>query len=254
MRKKDWALITGASAGIGTELARVFAEQGWNLLLTGRNEERLRTLATALEAACGIQARTVAMDLAEPEGASRLKEAVKEPITALVNNAGFGSYGPFAESSYEKQTSMVQVNVMALMQLTRLFLPEMQQRREGYILNVASTAAFQPGPTMAVYYASKAFVFSFTYALAAELEESGVSATALCPGLTRSEFIERANLREHGRWPMMDPRAVALAGYRGMLRRKRVVVPGWYNRITSMISPCLPVRWTSAMARKVHEP
>jgi short-subunit dehydrogenase len=140
-----------------------------------------------------------------------------------------------------------------LVQLTRVFLPGMQARGRGYVLNVASTAAFQPGPTMAVYYASKAFVFSFTYALAAELAGTGVSATALCPGLTRSEFIARANLKEHGRWPMMDPRAVAVAGYRGMMRRKRVVVPGWFNRITAALSPCLPVRWTSALARKVHE-
>jgi short-subunit dehydrogenase len=253
MRKQDWALITGASAGIGTELARVFAEDGWNLVLTGRNSGRLDGLAHDLKRLHGVEVRPLPADLAQAGAAERLQRQIQEPVTALVNNAGFGSHGLFAEGELGTHSDMVQVNVMALMQLTRLFLPAMQGRGRGYILNVASTAAFQPGPTMAVYYASKAFVFSFTYGLAAELSGSGVSATALCPGLTRSEFIARANLKEHGRWPMMHPRTVALAGYRGMMGRKRVVIPGWFNRISAAMAARLPVYWTSSLARKVHE-
>lgn len=248
-----WALITGASAGIGRDLARVFAAEGWNVVLTARDGTRLEELSGKLKRETGVQTRIITQDLAAQDAAGQLFDAVREPITALVNNAGFGSYGLLSQTDFNVQSAMVQVNVMALFQLTHLFLPGMLERRDGYILNVASTAAFQPGPTMSVYYASKAFVYSFTYALAAELDGTHVSATALCPGLTRSEFADRAGMRMHPKWPAMESMVVARAGYNGMITRKRVVVPGWLNRLTSTFSPRLPVSWTSALARRVHE-
>src|SRR4029077_14644021 len=185
----DWALITGASAGIGCELARLFAAGHFNLVLLARNEARLRELAAALEKEFKIEALVVAKDLAQPNAAAQVFDAVRAtPISVLVNNAGFGSHGPFHQTDLALQTDMLQVNITALVQLAHLFLAPMLARGQGRILNVASTAAFQPGPMMAVHYASKAFVHSFSYALADELAGTSITVTALCPGLTRTEF------------------------------------------------------------------
>ncbi|HLH55137.1 MAG TPA: SDR family oxidoreductase [Verrucomicrobiae bacterium] len=250
----SWALITGASSGIGRELAIVFAENGYNLILVARDQARLAALADELRSVHNIQTRVLRQDLAEPGAAFNVFRSAQDiPVAVLVNNAGFGAYGPFAESDLATQSSMMQVNIMALVELTHRFLQPIRAKGAGRILNVASTAAFQPGPGINVYYASKAFVYSFSYALADELAGTGITVTALCPGLTRTEFQKRAQLSESGAWPMMSARAVAEAGYRGLMAGKRVVIPGLLNRIATFFARRTPPRITSLVVRKIHQ-
>lgn len=250
---ENWALITGASAGIGRELAGVFAEKRFNLVLVARDEKRLVGLATQLRAAHQVEARVLPQDLSRPEAGREIFDHLQDlPVSVLVNNAGFGQYGPFVKSDLKLQLEMMQVNMAALVSLTHLFVQPMLARQSGRILNVASTAAFQPGPMLSIYYASKAFVHSFTYALADELEGTGITATALCPGLTRTEFQQRANLGQGGAWPMMSARRVAEVGFRGMIQGKRVVIPGLMNRIASFFAKRSPARLTSMVVRRIH--
>jgi uncharacterized protein len=249
----EWALITGASSGIGLELARLFAADKFNVVLVARNKARLWELADELQRDHGIQTKVLVQDLSESGAAQKIVTAVADtPISLLVNNAGFGFYGPFAESDLAKQTSMMQVNMTALVELTYLFLKPMLARSSGRILNVASTAAFQPGPWINVYYASKAFVHNFSYALADEIEGSGVTVTTLCPGTTHTDFFKRGNFGNERAPFTMDARTVAVAGYRGVLRGKRVVIPGWQNKIASALAKRLPLAITSAIVRRIH--
>lgn len=250
-----WVLITGASTGIGAELARIFAAERFNVVLVARTRSRLEQLAAELSSQHNVQARVVPCDLSAPGAAAGLFEAVRDlPISILVNNAGFGHYGTFVESEFAVQREMMQVNMTALAELCHLFARPMIERRAGRILNVASIAAFQPGPTVNTYYASKAFVYSFSYALAMELNGTGVTVTALCPGTTRTEFFARANIHMKRPFPLMDPRRVAEAGYRGLMRGRRVVIPGITNKIMAWFSPCLPSALTAAIVRYLHRP
>ena len=250
-----WALITGASSGIGRELAEVCADHNWNVVLAARSQERLTVAADELRAVHRVQTRVAPVDLGVSGAPERLFQALSGvPISLLINNAGFGTYGPFAETDLSVQTEMIQVNVTALMQLTRLFLQPMLQCGSGRVLNVASTAAFQPGPMVSAYYASKAFVLSFSYALADELQGTGVTVTTLCPGMTRTEFQKRANMTAKESLPTMSPRTVAEVGFRGMMQGKRVVIPGLMNRVGAFLARRAPFRLTSAVVRKVHEP
>src|SRR6266403_224316 len=191
------ALVTGASSGIGRELAKCFAADGCRLILVARKRNALNSLADELRKLHQTQSEVFTADLARPDAASRIfqhTEANGTKIDVLVNNAGFGAQGRFAELPVERQLEMLQVNITALTQLTRLFLPGMIARRRGGVLNVASTASFQPGPGMAVYYATKAYVLSFSEAVAEELRHSGVTVTALCPGPTRTDFAATADV------------------------------------------------------------
>jgi uncharacterized protein len=250
----DWALITGATAGIGRELADLFAADKFNLVLVARNEPRLNQVAEELRSRHGIEVKVLPTDLASPAAPQEIFDALRDtPISILVNNAGFGIHGPFARNGLRAQTDLMQVNMTALVELAHLFVQPMLARRQGRILNVASTAAFQPGPMVNVYYASKAFVFSFSYALAEELSDSGVTVTTLCPGTTRTEFFDRAHLPVKRGMPMMSARKVAEAGYRGMMRGKRVVIPGLLNKVASAIAKRAPVRLTASLAKKFHE-
>ena len=249
----EWALITGASAGIGRELARCFAADRFNLALVARNQERLEDLAEELHQAHGIEAKVLVRDLARTGTAQDIFDSLRDkPVTVLVNNAAFGVYGPFAQNELHVQTDIMQVNMTALVELTYLFVQPMLARRSGRILNVASVAAFQPGPTMNIYYASKAFVHSFSYALSVELEGTGVTVTALCPGTTRTEFFIRAGMKIPQRWFAMDARTVAEIGYRGMMRGKRVVIPGWLNRIAAALAKRGPVCVAANAVRRIH--
>ncbi len=256
MRAMDaWALITGASTGIGRELAWVFAENGFHLALLARNEARLRELAAECERAHQVQTRVLARDLARPNAADEIFDALRDtPVEVLVNNAGFGCYGPFAQSDLRVQTDLMQVNMIALVQLTHRFLEPMIARGRGRVLNVASVAAFLPGPTVNVYYASKAFVFSFSYALAEELEGTGVTVTTLCPGSTRTEFFDRANIHMNRPWPLMDARKVAEVGYRATMKGRRVAIPGWSNKLICAVVKRVPPRLPARMVKKVHAP
>ena len=253
------ALITGASAGIGAELARVFAAHGHDLVVVARRAVELQTLAAELQRAHGVDVAVRAMDLARREAPAELHAAIDDAgleIGILVNNAGFGTYGEFATTDLSLELEMLQLNVATLTALTKLFLPDMLTRGGGRILNVASTAAFQPGPLMAAYYASKAYVLSLTEALAAELRGSGVTATALCPGPTRSEFQARAGMagvRLASAGPfLMDARTVAELGYRGLLRGRAVVVPGLVNKLGVLSVRLLPRRLVTAVVRRLQ--
>jgi len=250
----QWALITGASSGIGLELAKLFATDKFNLVLVARNEARLNQLATELRAKNGIETKALAKDLSSASAPQEIFDALRDtPIPILVNNAGFGWHGAFAETELERSLNMMHVNMDALVQLTHFFVQPMLARRAGKILNVASTAAFQPGPMVNVYYASKAFVHSFSYALAEELRDTGVTVTTLCPGTTQTEFFERGNFGPVRAAFTMDARTVAEAGYRGMMRGQRVVIPGLTNKIASAFAKRLPVRLTTAIVRRIHK-
>lgn len=251
----NWALITGGSAGIGCELARVFARNKFNLVLVARNEARLQQVADELRAKHGVETKILAKDLSLPDSPQEIAAALRDtPISALVNNAGFGWRGAFAEGDLQSNAlDMMHVNMDSLVALTRLFLPQMLSRRSGKILNVASTAAFQPGPHTNIYFATKAFVFSFSVALAEELSGTGVSVTTLCPGTTRTEFFERAGMKSSRRdLMMMEADVVAEIGYRGLMRGKSIVIPGATNKITSTLAGFVPAHWTAKIVRKIN--
>jgi uncharacterized protein len=251
---REWALITGASSGIGLELAKVFAANGHSLVLSARNESRLNQLAQELKAKHGVETKVLAKDLSQPNAAREIFDALRDtPVSILVNNAGFGSFGPFAGTDLRGQTEMIQVNITVLVELTHLFLQPMLARASGRVLNVASTAAFQPGPLVNVYYASKAFVYSFTYALAHELRGKGITVTALCPGSTRTDFFQRSGMRMKKSWPQMQARKVAEIGYAGLINSERVVIPGLVNKITSFFAKRLPARFTARAVEGLHE-
>jgi short-subunit dehydrogenase len=246
------ALVTGASAGIGKELARVLAPDH-DLILTARRVEELSALAAELRAAHGATCHVFPADLADPRGPRQLFDAVAAAglaVDVLVNNAGFGDHGPFADADLGKLLRMIQVNVTAVTELTGLFLPGMRARGRGKILNVGSVAGFQPGPLMAVYYATKAFVNSLSEALDDELSGTGITVTCLCPGPTQSEFRAVAGIRQgFSVARQMDTRAVAEAGVRGMRRGKRLVIPGFRNRLLIFVERFLPRRVVTAAVR-----
>lgn len=229
------ALITGASGGIGYELARLFARDGYNLVLVARGEQKLSEIKRDLEKRHGIKVTVVVKDLSEPSSPQELFDQVElegVEVDALINNAGFTDFGLFVETDPEKELQMMQVNMVTLTRLTKLFLPGMVERRSGRVMNVASTAAYIPGPLMAVYYATKAYVLSFSEALSNELEGTGVTVTALCPGPTETGFQKRGNMEDSklvaGR-KIMDSRTVAKIGYKGFMKGQPVVVTGLRN-------------------------
>ena len=251
------ALITGASGGIGLELARLFAADGYSLILVARSAEKLGLLAAALKGQHNIDAIAVPIDLSDPGAPEELFILLEERgigVDVLVNNAGFGTHGAFAESDVGMELQMLQVNIMALTHLTRLFLPNMLMNRRGRILNVASTAAFQAGPFMAGYYASKAFVLSFTEAIAAELDGSGVTVTALCPGPTDTGFQKRAGIEATPLFKSntMTSADVARIGYAGMLRGKRIVITGVKNKLLAFSTRLASRRIVTAIARRLN--
>ena len=251
----DWALITGASMGIGHELAKVFAAEKFNLVLIARNEARLQKVAEELRAQFAIEAKILRQDLSLPAAPQQIFDALRDtPISALVNNAGFGWRGAFAECDLQQHAlDMMHVNMDSLVALTRLFVPPMLARKQGRILNVASTAAFQPGPFANIYFATKSFVLSFSTALSEELEGTGVTVTALCPGSTRTEFFDRAGMKNmRPEWHMMDADVVARAGFRGLMRGKRVVIPGLMNKLTAKLANFVPTGITTRIVRKIN--
>ncbi len=255
-----WTLVTGGSGGIGFELARCFAGDGSDLVLVAQDPGRLEEASRRLEAEFGVRVRTLACDLSRPEAPRRIQEELSAAgvrVRALVNNAGFTMYGPFHRSDPAAQRALVEVNAAALTELTGRFLPPMVEAGEGAVLNVASTAGFLPGPLMASYYASKAYVISFTEALAVELEGTGVRVSALCPGATRSRFQERGRL-EGSRLlrlqPLDDPAWVAAAGYRGLLRGRTLVLPRLRDRLVPATARLTPWRLQARLVRAAQAP
>ena len=251
-------LITGGSSGIGSELAKLFAQDGYGLVLTARDHDALRARARELEAREHVPVRIIAQDLARASAPEEIVRELREAnvsIEILVNNAGFTTYGPFAQTDLTAQLGMLQVNIVALTQLTGLLIGDMVRRRRGAILNVASTAAFQPGPLMAVYYATKAYVLSFSEALTDELRGSGVRVSALCPGPTQTKFqqragIQRIRLMNRG---VMEAAEVARAGYRGLWQGRPVVIPGFRNRATALAVRVVPRNLVVRVVRWIQE-
>lgn len=240
------ALITGATGGLGKEFAKIFAKENYNLILIARNEEKLNNLKSELEASYPVTVTVFANDLSKEGAADEIFEFTQSAgleVNVLVNNAGFGDFGEYSQCDWEKQREMVQVNVLALMRLTRLYVPAMKSAKSGKILNVASVASFQPGPLMSVYYASKAFVLSFSEALYTELKKSGVTVTALCPGPVRTGFEDAANLSNSGLFKNLKvatPYKVALFGYKKMKKGRAVAIQGARNRFLIFVSRFSP--------------
>ncbi len=253
------ALITGASGGIGYELAKLFAKDHHNLVLVARNGSRLEQFGDELQRQFGNTVWTVALDLSAPAAPQSLFEELRREgveVHILVNNAGYGRFGEFAEVALEESVGQIQLNVSALTCLTRLFLGPMLERGSGKIMNVASTAGFQPGPLMAVYYATKAYVISFSEALANELAGKGITVTCLCPGATETSFAGRAGndqSRLFKKLRPMDAKTVARAGYQGLLKGKTMVIPGFRNWLVVESLRISPRKVVTAVSRWVSE-
>jgi len=253
------ALITGASSGIGLELAREFASHRHDVILVARSEEKLRALARELESN-GVRADVVAADLSSPSSPRTIVEAFASQgreIDVLVNNAGYGLFGRFLETPLATELDMIQVNIVALTELTKRVLPGMIARKRGRILNLASTAAFLPGPLMAVYYATKAYVLSFSEAIVTELEGTGVTVTALCPGPTASGFQAAARLGQSklvaGR-KLPTAADIARFGYEATMSGRAVAVPGLTNKLTAELHRFFPRSLVRKMVQRVQEP
>lgn len=254
----DTVLITGASAGIGRELARVFAADGSNLVLVARRQRAIAELAEQLRHEFVIETWAIPADLSEPDSPQVLFEKTRAlgiQIDVLVNNAGFGQSGRFDQVDTQRHLDVIAVNIAALTHLTRLFLPEMIARKRGGVLNVASTAAFVPGPLMAVYYASKAYVLSFTEALAEELADSSLTVSCLCPGPTKTEFAELANMNMSTLFRMgaANARRVAEAGYTGFRDGKVIILPGMKNKVTPSLVRLAPRSIVRRISKRLQE-
>ena len=253
------ALITGASGGIGYELARLFAKDRHNLVLVARSASRLTEVASELEREFHVSAKIIPLDLAAAPAPQFVFDQLQREnirVDFLGNNAGYGIRGEFAEVALEQSLGQIQLNITALTALTRLFLPAMIERRSGRILNVASTAGFQPGPLMAVYYATKAYVISFSEALAEELKNTGISVTCLCPGVTDTGFQKRAataNSILFKSLKPMDPGTVAMDGYRAMMSGKTMAIAGFRNWLVAESVRFAPRKWVTAISRRLLE-
>lgn len=253
------ALITGASTGLGREFALLCAREGYDVILVARSVPQLETLAIEIRRETNRHAIVLGCDLSEP-GAARAVFADASRagliVDVLINNAGFGLLGKFWELDSDQQSRMIHLNVTALTDLTRLFLPGMIERRRGRILNVSSTAAFQPGPLMAVYYATKAYVISFSHAIYNEAKDFGVAVTCLCPGPTKTEFAERAQMNATKLFSSgmaMSAAEVAAIGMRALKRGRPLVIAGRMNRLGAFLTRFAPMRLTAFMARRVQD-
>jgi uncharacterized protein len=253
------ALVTGASGGIGKAIAEQFAKDGVNVVIVARNMAQLQQIAADWRKRYGVEVMPLAADLSVSGAAATLADqiiAAGIDIDYLVNNAGYGLYGLFAQSSLEAELAMMRINMESVTVLTKRFLPQIHARK-GKIMNVASTAAFQPGPYMAVYYATKSYVLSFTEAIASELAGSGVTVTALCPGPTRSGFQDKAAMNESAlvkgkRLP--DAQSVGIAGYKAMMRGKRVYIPGIMNALMAQSVRFTPRNLATEIVKRMSIP
>ncbi|MBR8839270.1 MAG: SDR family oxidoreductase [Stigonema ocellatum SAG 48.90 = DSM 106950] len=252
-------LITGASGGIGYEFAKFFADDGYHLVLVDKRGEKLVEIADEFQQQYNISVEIIAQDLSIPRAAEEIFSKLQQAsikIDVLVNNAGFGSYGFFHETDLSTELQMLQLNVVCLTHLTKLFLKDMVNQGSGKILNVASTAAFQPGPLMAVYFATKAYVLSFSEAIANELEGTGVTVTVLCPGATASGFHETSGMSKAkvaDDWRLMDSETVAKIGYQGLMANKTVVIPGVKNKILATSAKFANRKLVTKIVRNMHE-
>ncbi|WP_243387382.1 SDR family NAD(P)-dependent oxidoreductase [Bacillus kexueae] len=256
---KKTALITGASSGIGKELARIHAKEGGNLVLVARREDKLLELKEELEQKYHVDVKIIVKDLTVLESAKEIYQEIKEAgieIDYLINNAGFGGRGKFHERAWEQDLAMIQLNILALTALTRLFLPDFVKRNEGKILNVSSTASLMPGPLQAVYYATKAYVTSFSNAIAEELHDTNVTVTALLPGATETEFAKTSGMDKTSLFERaFEPKDVARDGYKAMIDGRLNVIAGvtFSQRMIMGMAPVLPKKMILKQVRQMQE-
>ena len=252
----ETVLITGASSGIGREFSKLFAEKGYRLVITARREKNLAELKKMYPE---NNVEVIPCDLGSEAGAEYLYNEVKKrsiKVDILINNAGFGLFGEFYETDIEKEKKMIDLNVKALVELSKYFLQEMLERNSGRILNVASIAAFQPGPYMSVYYASKAFVLSFSEALRNEVRNTGVCISVLCPGPVETEFEKSSELTKSKLFSKLKPitaEKVAYAGYRGLMKNRAEISVGFFNRAAITAGTFVPTGIKVNIARKIQE-
>ena len=257
--RNETALITGASSGIGLHLAREFASHGHSVILVAPVESELLQIAAELRNTHNVQARALAADLEDPNSAQTIFDTLANEgthVDILVNNAGHGFKGKFWDIPIEKDLSMVRLNVEAVMRLTKLFLPPLIRRGHGHILNTASVAGFEPGPSLAVYHATKAFVLSLSEALATELEDTGVTVTALCPGQTDTDFFPKAGMMETVAFQkahVMSPQEVAKMGYEATMKGQRVIVAGAVNKAMVFSRHLMPESAQAKVNQKLYE-
>lgn len=243
---KKTALITGASGGIGYELAKIFAKNNTNLILVARNKNKLDELKNELENQFGISVYTIGKDLSIRESVSELYEETKKqniPVEYLINNAGFGDFGMFTDTDWDKEERMINLNMKTLTLLTKLYIREMTERGSGKVMNVASTAAFQPGPLMAVYCSTKSYVLNFSQAINNEVKSRGVTVTALCPGPTESGFQDASGMKESKivtKIKMPSSKTVVEYGYKAMMKGKPVAIHGYMNKILALSVRFMP--------------
>ncbi|MGH2414677.1 MAG: SDR family NAD(P)-dependent oxidoreductase [Microcystaceae cyanobacterium] len=257
--QKQTVLITGAASGIGYELAHIFARDTYHLVLVDKNGQKLSEVAEKIQQKFGIFVKNIVKDLSIPTAPEEIFTELQQAsikVDVLVNNAGFGSHGLFHETNLTAELEMLQVNLVCLTHLTKLFLKDMVNRGNGKILNVASTAAFQPGPLMAVYSATKAYILLFSEALANELKDTGVTVTVLCPGPTESAFHKTTGMAGSQQLKdkkMMTAETVAKIGYSGLMAKTTVVIPGVKNRILAELVRLTPRKLVTKVVRSMHE-
>lgn len=253
------ALITGASSGIGKALARIFAQHGYRLVIVAEDASALSSTARELRSAYSAEVTELPHDLTQDQAPREIYDQLTDQnieVDVLVNNAGVGQKEKFHETDIEKDLYIIRLNIEAVVRLTKLFLPDMVKRKRGKILNLGSVAGFQPGPLLAIYHASKAFVVSFSEALAEELKGTDVSVTALCPGPTDTYFFDRADMEDtrivqEGK--AMDPNKVAEIGYKALINGERIVIPGLSNKLLTFTRRLMPKSMQAAIHRKVYE-
>lgn len=250
-----WALITGASSGLGVDFARQLAAMGVNVVLVARRDDRLQTVAAEVRQTYGIQAETIALDLSQdgaPQALYDRLNAAGRTVEVLINNAGFGLYGRFTELDWAREHEMLQIDITTVVHLTKLFAADMVARKSGYILQVSSIGAFTPSPLYASYSAAKSFVLHFSEAVNYELRGTGVSITTTCPGPTATEFLAVSGQDRtwYQRMTMMNSPDVVKASLRAMLSRKASVVPGWMNALSAWSMRLLPRRLAAALAER----
>ncbi|HOV99148.1 MAG TPA: SDR family oxidoreductase [Bacteroidota bacterium] len=259
MERKPLALITGATSGIGFALAEKFANHGYDLVLTGRNISKIVEVQKQWEERYNIEIKCCSQDLSvstAPENLYNVLNAEMLNVDVLVNNAGIGLHGEFNDLPLADQLAMLQVNIVALTQLTYLLLQDMLKRNSGKILNVASIAAFQPGPLMAVYYASKAYVLHFSLALREELQGTGITVTSLCPGPTSTQFLERSGMKNTHllqRFATLTAEEVAEAGFKGLMKEKALVIPGFMNKVSAQVVRFAPRPFLSKVVKRLNQ-
>ena len=257
-RTVSYVLITGTTSGLGREFARIFAQNGYNIVAVARNEVLLQQQKQELERQFSIEMVYVVKDLSAENSAQEVYDEIKHKginIDILVNNAGFGSFGRYVDVDWQRQKGLASVNMLAVMQLSYLFGKDMDRRGEGKIVNIASIASFQAGPYMAMYYASKAFVRSFSEALHEEMKSSGVSVTAICPGPVATNFERNAHMINSAmftRLRVYTPEVVAAKSYRAIMNNKAVYVVGWPNKLLVFLTRFCSLKFSRALASKIN--